>query len=417
MDKLLIINASEIATPKGNSARCGNEMQNIDIIKDGAIYIENDIIMAVGTTSDIKKMVGADVRVIDASGKCIVPGFVDSHTHFVFGGYRESEFIDRLEGVPYIELLKKGGGIMSTVNATKNTSFKELCASGYKRLDKMLQQGVTTIEGKSGYGLDLDCELKQLEVMRELDKSHSIDIVATYLGAHAVPEAFKGRNSEYIDYMLNTVLPIVKERNLAEFCDVFCEDSVFSIEESRKLLKGAKDLGFKPKIHADEIVWLGGAELAGEVFAVSADHLLRISSTGIKALADSGVIATLLPCTAFCLNKPYAPARKIIEGGAGVALASDLNPGSCFCNSIPLIMALAVINMGMTIEEALTAITLNGAAAIGKADTIGSIEVGKKADIVMLEYPNYKFLVYNTASNLVDMVIKNGVICYESKGN
>lgn len=414
--KTLIINAAQIATPKGKKAKYGTEMNEVEIIKNGAIYIKDGIIERIGETEKILSEVKAsnDINIIDASNKAVIPGFVDSHTHFIFGGYREEEFIDRLKGIPYLELLKMGGGIMKTVTDTRNASYDELYESGLDRLKTMLMQGVTTTEGKSGYGLDKECEIKQLNVMAELNKCQPVDIVMTYLGAHAVAEEYKGNSGSYVDYMIKEVLPEIKEKSLAEFCDVFCEEGVFSIEESRKLLKAAKEMGFKLKLHADEIVPLNGAGLAAELGAVSADHLLMISDEGIESLKKSNVIATLLPCTAFCLDKPYAPARKIIDGGSAVSLASDLNPGSCFANSIPLIMALSVIHMKMTIEEALTAVTLNAAAAIDRAEEIGSLEVGKKADLLILKYPSYKFLVYNTGANIVERVIKNGEIAYEN---
>ena len=414
MKKTIIINASQIVTPQGFKGKKGIEMRELLTIEDGAIYIEDGIIKDVGKTKElISRLDINECNIINAAGKCILPGFVDSHTHFIFGGYREDEFVKRLEGAQYLEILNMGGGIQSTVKSTKSADFKELYDLGLERLDGMLAQGITTVEGKSGYGLDLECELKQLKVMKELNKNEPIDIVSTYLGAHAIPSEYKGRSFEYVDYIVKEVLPKVKEEDLAEFCDVFCEEGVFSIEESRKLLLDAQKLGFKSKVHADEIVQLGGGELTAEVGAVSADHLLMVSDKGIKNLSEKEVVATLLPCTAFCLAKPYAPARKIIDNGNAVALASDFNPGSCFANSVPLMLALAVIHMRMTIEEAITGITLNGAAAFHKADSIGSIEVGKKADIVILKYPSYKFLVYNTGSNIVEKVLKAGEIVHE----
>ena len=411
MKKYLILNASQIVTPKGFSAVKGESMDNLTIIEDGAISISNGKIEAIGTTNEVIKNLKSinDYKLINAKGKCILPGFVDSHTHFIFGGYRPVEFINRINGTPYLDILKAGGGIQNTVNATRNADFSLLYESAMERLDGMLKQGITTIESKSGYGLDFDNEIKQLKVSTLCNANHAIDIVNTYLGAHAVPTEFTNRNDEYIDFIINNVLPKVKEENLADFCDVFCEDSVFSIDESRKLLTAAKNMGFKLKLHADEIVSLGGGELAGELKATSADHLLAVSDEGINKMIENNVIATLLPCTAFCLNKPYAPARKFIDKGASVALATDFNPGSCFTNSIPLVLALATIHMNMTINEAITAITLNGAAAIGKADSIGSIEEGKNADLVILKYPDYRFLIYNTGINIVDTVVKNGI--------
>ena len=414
MTRVLIEHASQIATPRGRSARRGSEMRQIQEIADGAIYIEDGIIKEVGPTDQVIAAVGdlQGVEVVDAAGHSIVPGFVDSHTHYIFGGYRPEEFLARLEGAGYLEIMKMGGGIQSTVNATKACSEQELYRLGLQRLDEMLAQGVTTMEGKSGYGLDLDCELKQLRAMQQTDRDHPVEVVPTYLGGHAVPPEYRGDPDGYVDFMIKEVLPRVKELGLATFCDVFCEDSVFSIEQSRRLLRAAQEMGFGLKMHADEIVSLGGAELAAELGAVSADHLLMASDLGIAKLAATGTVATLLPSTAFCLAHPYAPGRKMIDAGCAVALASDYNPGSCFTNSIPLILALAGIHMHLSIEEVLTGATLNGAAAVGRADRIGSLEPGKQADFLLLRYPDYRFLVYHSGVNIVEQVYKKGRLVY-----
>ncbi|WP_244834986.1 imidazolonepropionase [Clostridium sp. BJN0001] len=418
MRKLLIKNAAQIVTPIGHNAKKGHDMDKLKIINNGAVYIEDSIIKKVGTTEKIENYLLKNIdqnsyEVIDAKGKCILPGFVDSHTHFIFAGYREDEFIKRLEGKEYLEILKCGGGIQSTVKDTRKISFDELYNLGKERLKSMISQGITTVEGKSGYGLDLKNEIKQLKVMKKLDEDMPIDIISTYLGAHAVPEEFKDNESGYIDYIINEVLDKVRKENIAKFCDVFCEKGVFSYKESKRLLEEASKRGFDLKIHADEIENIKGAELATEEKCVSADHLLMISDEEILMMSKSNTVATLLPCTAFCLNKPFAPARKIIDNNCAVALASDFNPGSCFSNSIPLIFALAVIHMKMTIEEAIMALTLNGAAALNMADTIGSIEEGKKADLTIIKYPNYKFLVYNTGVNIIEKVLKDGRVIYE----
>lgn len=408
---LIIINASEIVTPLGSKASFGKEMGNLNIIKNGAVVIRNGIIEKVGTTEEILNAYNEkDFQVIDAEGKAILPGFVDSHTHFVFGGYRAEEFSWRLSGVSYMEIMNRGGGIVNSVRGTRDASEEELYNLGKERLNSMLSFGVTTVEGKSGYGLDLEAELKQLKVMDKLNEEHPVDICKTFLGAHAVPDEYKGRTQEYINFMLEEVLPKVAKENLADFCDVFCEKGVFSVEESREILLKAKELGMKLKLHADEIVQLGGAELAAELGAVSADHLLHASDKGIEDMAKAGVVSTLLPTTAFCLKEPYARGRFMIDKGCAVALATDFNPGSGFTNSIPLMFALATIYMNMSIEEAITAMTLNGAAAIGRADSIGSIEEGKKADLVILKYPSYKFLPYHTGVNIVEKTIKDGVV-------
>jgi imidazolonepropionase len=408
---LLLYHAAQLVTPIGRALKHGREMDKLEIIPDAAVYIEGDIIKDVGPTEALqKKYNSVKMERIDLTGKTIIPGFVDSHTHFVFGGYRPEEFIMRLSGAQYLDIMKMGGGIQSTVDATRKTSAETLFNDGFKRLDDMLSMGVTTVEGKSGYGLDRDCELKQLEILKRLNSEHVLDVEATYMGAHAVPRDYPGGSGAYIDFMLKDVVPLVREKKLARFSDIFCEEGVFTIQESERYLRACKNLGFDTKIHADEIIPLGGGELAAKIGCASADHLLAVSGEGIRMLAESDTAATLLPCTAFCLNKPYAPARKLIDAGCAVALASDYNPGSCFTNSIPLIFSLAVIHMGMTIEEALCSLTLNGAGALKKADTIGSIEPGKKADIAVLAYPDYRFLVYHSAKNIVTMVIKNGKV-------
>ena len=412
---ILIKNASQIVTCSGNKAKFGKDMSDIHIIENGSVVIEEGLIKAAGKTEDIlSKYDENNYEVLNLENKCVLPGFVDSHTHFVFGGYREEEFSWRLKGDSYMDIMNRGGGIANTVKSTREASRGELIGLGKKRLDSMLHFGVTTVEGKSGYGLDYDTEIKQLEVMKELNDIHPVDVVSTFLGAHAVPAEYKGKQNDYIDFMIEKVMPYVAENELAEFCDVFCEEGVFSVEESRKILLEAKELGMKLKIHADEIASLGGAELGAELGAVSADHLLHASDKGIKDMAEKKVVSTLLPTTAFCLREPFAKGRYMIDNGCGVALATDFNPGSGFTNSIPLIFALSAIYMNMTIEETITAMTINGAAALDRADTIGSIDVGKKGDLVVLEYPSYKFLPYNTGVNIVEKVIKNGVLVYSN---
>lgn len=413
---ILIKNASEVVTSSGNRAKFGKEMSDIGIIENGSVVIEDGIIKAVGPTDEILKQYDEkNYEVIDATGKAVMPGFVDSHTHFVFGGYRADEFSWRLRGDSYMDIMNRGGGIMNSVRATRAASEEELYELGKKRLDSMLSFGVTSVEGKSGYGLDKDTELKQLRVMKKLQKDHVMDISTTFLGAHAVPAEYKGRTAEFIDLLLNEVLPVVVEEDLAEFFDVFCEKNVFSVEESRQMYQKAKEYGMKLKIHADEIVQLGGAELAAEMDMVSADHLLQASDKGIKDMAEKKVINTLLPTTAFCLKEPFARARMMIDSGSAVALATDFNPGSNFTNSIPLMFALATIYMNMSIEEAVTAMTINGAAALDRADEVGSIDVGKKGDVVILKFPSYKFLPYHTGVNIVEKTIKEGVLVWENK--
>lgn len=414
---LLIKHAAEIVTSTGTAAKKGIDMNRLERITDGALLVKDGIIEWVGATADLPICNDKNLKVIDAAGCSVIPGFVDSHTHFVFGGYRPEEFFWRLSGTPYLEILERGGGILNTVKATQSMDYEAMIQTGSERLDAMLAMGVTTVEGKSGYGLDLDTELQQIRAMGQLNKNHTIEVVPTYMGAHAVPPAYRGRPDDYVEFIVQKVLPAVVEQGVAEFCDVFCEKGVFSVEQSRKILKAASYMGLKVKIHADEIVSFGGAELAAELGAISADHLLQASDKGIADMAARGVVATVLPMTAFCLREEYARARTIIDNGGAVALATDYNPGSCFSHSIPMLIALAAIQLKLSPAEVLTALTLNGAAAVGRADTIGTLERGKQADIVMLRYPSHLFLSYHVGMDIVDMVIKKGQVVVDKRNS
>lgn len=404
MNRSIVINAGELITCSGRNG--------LGIIENGAVVIEKNLISDIGRTDEILSRVKIDnFDIIDARGKPVLPGFIDSHTHFVFGGYRAEEFNLRLQGVPYVEIMERGGGIVNTVDATRKASITELKRLAKKRLDLMLSQGVTTVEGKTGYGLDLETELKQLKVMEELNQEHSIDIVRTFLGAHAVPEEYKEDRKGYIDLLIKEMLPAAAKEG-AEFCDVFCDQGAFSIDESRRILSKAQKLGLKSKIHADEIAPLGGAELAAEIGAVSADHLLKVSKEGINKMLNAKVVPVLLPLTAFSLRESYAPARKMIDSGLKVALATDLNPGSAYSGSIPLLFALGALYMEMTVEEIILGMTINAASALDREKEIGSIEIGKKADLVMIDAPSYTHLVYHLGINNVDLVIKDGKVVY-----
>lgn len=389
-------------------------MRDIGRIEGADILIKNGKISFIGKVET--DQLDTQIKVIDAHGCSVLPGFVDSHTHFIFGGYRQDEFMDRLQGVPYMEIMQRGGGIINSVKATRKATHEELASIGKKRLASMLSFGVTTVEGKSGYGLDLETELKQLRVMKELNTAQPVDIVSTYMGAHAVAPEYEKDPDRYIDFIISDVLPKVKEDKLAEFCDVFCEKNVFSIEQSEKLLNSAKKLGMGIKAHADEIVPFGGAAMAARVGATSADHLLKASLQDITLMSQNNVVATLLPLTAFSLNEEYADARLMIERDCAVALATDMNPGSCFSESIPLLISLAAIHMKMSIEEIIIALTINGAAAVGREKNIGSIDIGKEGDILILDSPSYKFLAYHIGVSSVQTVIKNGKVVFSKGG-
>lgn len=412
----LIIHNAHIFTPVGISAVRGSKMSELLEIEKGCIAVTEGRITYVGADLSDSELGadGSEWEKVDAEGRAVIPGFVDSHTHLIFGGYRPDEFSWRLKGDSYMSIMERGGGIQSTVNATRETSQEDLKKKARIFIERMAQMGVTTVEAKSGYGLDTDTEEKMLDVIDELRKDEDlpVSVVSTFLGAHAVPKEYKGRTEEYVDLVIKEMLPRFKDK--AEFCDIFTEKNVFEIEDSRRLMKAAKEAGYKLKFHADEIVTLGGAELSAELGAVSADHLLHVSDEGVKQMAEKGVVATLLPLTAFALKEPYAPARKFIEAGTAVALATDLNPGSCFSGSIPLTIALACIYMNMSIEETLTALTLNGAAAVGRADSIGSLEVGKLGDIIMLDFDTINALPYYVGMNCVKIVWKGGVKTVEN---
>jgi imidazolonepropionase len=376
-------------------------MKRLSIIKSGSVAIMNGLIVDVGRNLRYK----ADIT-IDASGKLVMPGFVDPHTHVVFAGSREFELDLKLAGIPYIEILKRGGGIFYTVNETRKASFTQLLQQSKKRLDTMLSYGTTSCEAKTGYGLNVETEIKMLKVQKKLQDSHPMDLVSTFLGAHAIPK--DQRATEYVRTVITEMLP--KTKDLARFCDVFCEKGVFTVDQSRKILDAGKQYGLIPKIHVDEIVDTGGASLAAEVGAISADHLLMSSETGLIAMAQKGVIGVLLPGTPFCLMmQRYAPARQIINCGVPVALATDLNP-NCWTESMQLMIQLACLKMQMTPAEAVTAATFNAACAIGVQDRVGSLEVGKQADCIILDCPNHQFLPYHFGVNLVETVVKKGHI-------
>ncbi|MEZ7172764.1 imidazolonepropionase [Sporosarcina sp. OR05] len=413
MKPVWIQHAAQLATIAGeNGPRKREKMSELGIIEDGSIWIEDGVIQAIGTTEELQKQYGdraADAEVIDASGRLVTPGLVDPHTHVVYGGSREREFEMRLEGATYMEIMNAGGGIHATSRMTREATEDELVEQSTRRLDSFLIHGVTTVEGKSGYGLNWETELKQLRAAKRLNETHPIDLVSTFMAAHAVPLEYKGMEDEYIDSIINDMLPIVAEEKLAVFNDVFCEVGVFTPEQSERILEAGKKLGLIPKIHADEIESYGGAELAAKVGAISAEHLLKASDEGIQQMAEAGVIACLLPATALFLREQAAQGRKMVDEGVAVAISTDCNPGSSPTTSMPLVMNLACISMRLTPAEALVAATMNAACAIGMEAKVGSLEVGKQGDVVMWDIGNYQELQYLFGVNHVDKVFKKGV--------
>jgi imidazolonepropionase len=392
-------------------------MADLGIIRGGCVAVSGKKICAVGTMESIKEQVEitSGTEIIDAKGKTVMPGFVDPHTHLIFGGSREDELKLKLEGKTYLDILHMGGGILRTVRDTRGASSEDLFTSASKRLDRMLGMGTTTVEAKSGYGLETTTEIKCLEVIAMLDKKHSMDLVPTFLGAHAIPPEYEKDSQGYVSLVVEDMLPKIGEQKLADFCDVFCEKEVFSVEQSRLILTKGKEFGMRPKIHADEIIRLGGSELAAEVGAISASHLVKSSDEGVRRMAESGVVGVLVPGTPFALmQKEYPKARDMINSGVPLALATDLNP-NCWTESMQFMITLACYNMGMLPSEAIVASTINAAHAIGRDHEVGSLEVGKKADIIILDCPNHMHIPYRLAGNLVDGVIKGGEVVFTNK--
>lgn len=403
--KSAITNIGCLATATGSNAKSGKEQGNIKIIENATIVYEEGVITDVLSG----RFDGKCDDYIDAEGALVTAGLVDAHTHLVFGGFRENELALKLHGVEYLEILRRGGGILSTVNATRQATEDELYDKTRAALSEMLRLGTTTCEAKSGYGLNLETELKQLNVTKRLNETQPVELVSTFMAAHAVPPEFKGNRRGYVKAIIEEMLPRVAENHLAEFCDVFCESEVFDAEESRQILQAAQKLGLRAKIHADEIDAIGGSELAGELGAISAEHLIACTESGIEAMAKGGTIACCLPCTSFYLGKGFAPARDMINAGVPVAVATDYNPGSTPNLNLQLAMNIACYKYRLTPEEVLTAVTLNAAAAIGRADKIGTVEVGKQADLLIWDADNLNRIFYRYGHNQVRTVIKCGV--------
>ena len=406
--RLLIKNIGCLQTPTGSYSHKGSKQgQNVKLI-DAAIAVEDGIIKEI--TQGGKIPAGDFDQVIDAEGKLVTPGLVDGHTHLVFGGYRQNEIPMKLAGAGYLDILRAGGGILDTVRKTREATFEELYDKSAAFLDEMMSFGITTCEAKSGYGLDMENEIKMLEVIKALGENHPADVVPTFMGAHAIPPEYEGRGDEYIDMMCDELIPEVRRRGLAEFCDVFCEDSVFDSAQSKKYLEAARAQGFELKIHADEIEDIGGSKLAGQLQAVSAEHLIAAGEEGMDSMAEGGTTAMLLPATSFYLGKTFAPARTMIEKGIPVCIASDFNPGSCPSLNLQLAINLGYLRYKMTPEEILTAVTINPACAINRGELVGTLEEGKQADIVIWNAPDMEMLCYRFGSNLAQTVIKKGEV-------
>jgi len=403
--KTLIRSIGLLATPEGLCARRGPEQGQLRLLKNAWVLAEDGIIAALGQG---EPPCGAE-QVIDAEGRLATPGLADAHTHLIFGGWRQDELADKLHGVPYLDILARGGGILSTVRATRAAAERELLEKGRRILLEMQRFGVTACEAKSGYGLETETELRQLRVIRQLGQECAMDLAATFLGAHALPPEYQNDREGYLRLLCEEMIPRAAAEGLARFCDVFCEEGVFTAEEARRILLAGKAHGLLPKLHADEIHPIGGSQLAGELGAVSAEHLIVCPEEGMDSMARSGVIACLLPCTSLYLGARFAPARRLVEKGVAVAIATDLNPGSCPCPNLQLAMSLGCLYYRLTPEEVLTAVTLNGAAAMGLAGRLGSLEPGKQCDLALWDAPDLNYLCYRMGSNLCTSVVKKAV--------
>ncbi|MFA0888410.1 MAG: imidazolonepropionase [Synergistales bacterium] len=411
MSIALFRNARIVTPAPGTGPLSGTEQGRVRTFENGALLVENGKIAAVGPAEEVLKAAGrtglADMEV-DCGMCCMIPGFVDPHTHLCFARRREREFSMRLEGKSYLEILQAGGGILSSVRAVREGTEEELYRATRKIALSGLSFGTTTVEVKSGYGLSTESELMMLRVIGRIGRETPLDVVPTFMGAHAVPAEFRGEPDRYVDLLVDEMLPAVARQGIARFCDVFCEEGVFSVAQSRRILSAARKLGLGLRIHADEVHDTGGAGLAAELGTVSAEHLLAAGEANLRAMAERGVIANVLPATAYSLKKPYARVRRMIELGVPVALATDCNPGSCFTESMPFVFGLGVMAMDMTVEEALVATTLNAAWSVGLQDRVGSLDVGKKADFLLLDGETPAVLAYHAGVSPVMEVYKGG---------
>lgn len=407
---LLIKNIGVLATPEGNWALRGKEQSKVRLLSDAYIVIKAGRIAEIGRNDRLPPEQTVNGKVLDAGGHLVTPGLVDPHTHLVFAGWRQKELALKLKGMSYLDILQMGGGILDTVRNTRAASFEELKDFALRSLDRMLAHGTTTCEAKSGYGLDIQNEIKLLQVIQDLNKLHAMDLVPTFMGAHAVPPEYKDKVADYVRVVNEEMIPEVARLKLAEFNDVFCEQGVFDLEQSREILECGQKYGLTPKAHAEELTALGGASMAAQVGAISAEHLIHATDQGIEDMSQSGTIAVLLPATSLNLGAKFARARDMIAAGVPVALATDFNPGSCPTESLQLIMNLACMKYKLTPEEVLTAVTLNAAAAINRADSIGTLEPGKLADLVLWDAPDLDFIMYRFGTNLVKTVVKKGQV-------
>ncbi len=418
---LIIHSANQVLTLAGGAPKRGATQGNLAALRDSAVAISGERIAAVGDTLDLLALTHDHTRKIDARGKIVLPGFIDAHTHVVFAGDRANEFEMHLRNASYLDIQKAGGGIMNTVRATRAASLEEIVAQSRTRLDAMLAHGTTTAEVKTGYGLDTANELKMLDTIAALDAEHAIDLVPTFLGAHVVPEEFKGREDEYVELVIEEMLPKVRDWRLETaksnlqppvsnpYCDVFCDDGAFTLEQTRRVLARAKELGFRLRVHADEFANLGAAALAAELGATSADHLVVTRRDEMRAMANANVAAMLLPGTTFGLGKTgFADGRAFIDENVPIALGSDINPGTCWCESMPFIVALACRYAKLSPAEAIVAATINAAASLGIAGRVGSLEPGKLADVLIADVPDYRHLAYRFGANPIETVIKRG---------
>ena len=418
VDLLLHSAAQLCVVPGPDGPQRGDELGELGLIGDGAVAVRDGLIVATGKTAELRQRYRAE-QMVDAAGCCVTPGFVDPHTHIPWAGARADEFEMRLAGASYMEIMAAGGGIMSTVRETRRASLDELVDANVPRLQRMLAHGTTSAEAKSGYGLQTEAELKQLDAMYQLDAREPLELSYTFLPAHAVPAAYEGRTDAYVDVVVEETLPAgaawMEAHRIVLFCDVFCEEGVFDLAQTRRILKRAQGLGYRLKVHADEFVGLGGTALAVELGAVSADHLVHTPAADIAALGAGNTVAVGLPGTPFGLaHEAYTPAQQILEAGGALALASDLNPGTCWCESMQMIIALACRYMSLTQAQALAAATLNAAHAIGRGEEVGSLESGKQADLVVLEVDDYRQLGYRFGTNLVKTVLKKGQLVVPS---